>query len=102
MSKKFKKSAKEIERLQNLYQLDSDKPKESVNVVNKTAFNSSQSDNASLISNQQTVKHMAIKQDLIFLSVLIIVMMALLFGLNYLAATTSFGNWLASLVGHLF
>ena len=44
-------------------------------------------------------KHITIKKDLIFLSVLIVIMVALLFALNYFVATTSFGTWLSSLIG---
>jgi len=98
MSKKFRKSAKEIGRLQNLYQLDSNQPKESVKPVSKLASNNSESDNMHIIGNRQTVKHAVIKQDLVFVSILIVVMIALLFGLNYLATTTNFGAWLAGLV----
>lgn len=102
MSKKFRKSAKEIERLQNLYQLDSNQPKESIKPVSKLASDNSTPDSVHIIGNRQTVKHAVIKQDLVFVSILAVIMMALLFGLNYLTATTGFSGWLAGLAGQIF
>ncbi len=102
MSKKSKKSAKEIERLQNLYQLDSNQPKESIKPVNKLASDNSTPDSVHIIGNRQTIKHAVIKQDLAFVTILIVIMIALLFGLNYLTATTGFGGWLAGLAGQIF
>lgn len=95
MAKKNKKH-REANRLQSLYQQTSD-----ISSTVEVAKSETQSEEASefLASTKYAAKHITIKKDLIFLSILIVAMVALLFALNYLVATTSFGTWLTNLMG---
>ena len=95
MSRKNKKN-REFDRLQNLYQ-----PASNTSSTIESIESETKSEEASefLASTKYATKHITIKQDLIFLSVLIVIMVALLFTLNYFVATTNFGTWLSNLIG---
>ena len=97
MSKKNNKH-KEASRLQNLYQPTSDTSSTTVDAKSET-----KSDEASefLASSKYAAKHITIKKDLVFLSILIVFMVALLFALNYLITTTSFGDWVSNFISKL-
>ena len=87
MSNKAKKTAKELERLQTLYQ--SDDTKETVKQSTPVASN---------VSNTVTIaRHAAIKKELVFLVVLIIVMLALLFAVNYWASSNDLSGWISNI-----
>lgn len=89
--KKYKKTAKQWQQLQSIYGRLADN---SVDTVINSDTN---------ISGESTVsvQHQIIKRDLLALLILIAVMVAVLFLLNYLAETTSFGIWMTNLVGKI-
>lgn len=90
MSNKAKKTAKEVQRLQNLYQ--SDDTTEAVKQVIPTATDTT-------TVNVETInKHAVIKKELVFLVVLIVVMTTLLFAINlWVSKSNLLGNWISSL-----
>jgi len=97
MSKKAKKTARELQRLQNLYQ--------SANVSQPIGV--SQSSVAKSVSASGPVAvasphHGYVKRDLLMLLILLVVMVAALIGLNLLAEHTVFGTALSNLVGKMF
>jgi len=94
MSKKNEKN-REFDRLQNLYQPTSD----TLSTINSVESETKPEEASEfLASTKYATKHIATKQDLLFLVILIVIMVALLFALNYFVATTSFGTWLSSLI----
>ena len=109
MHKKNKKN-RELDRLQNLYQPTSD--------ISSTAAPTETSETSAvsqeepkeekpevsefLSSTKYTTKHLTVKRDLGFLSILILIMIVLLFGLNYLAATSNLGGWITNLFSGIF
>ena len=97
MNKKAKKAARELQRLQNLYQsANTSQPiGVSQSVVNRPAVAHGQT---ATVSHH----HGYVKRDLIVLLGLIVVMIAALIGLNLLAETTAFGAVLARMVGKIF
>ncbi len=94
MAKKNKKH-REIDRLQNLYQATSNTSSTVEDVKSETKPDES---SEFLASTKYAAKHITIKKDLMFLAVLIVVMVVLLFALNYFVATTSFGDWIFNLI----
>ena len=95
MAKKNKKH-REANRLQNLYKKTSDTSSTTDDVKSEESTDES---SEFLASAKYAAKHITIKKDLMFLSILIVIMVALLFALNYFVATTSFGTWLTNLIG---
>jgi hypothetical protein len=96
MSKKAKKAARELQRLQNLYQAANTSQPIGVSqsVVRQSAISAQSS--AGVITGHS---HAYVKRDLVTLSILIVVMVAALIGLNLLAEKTAFGTVLSNLVG---
>jgi len=97
--KNRKKAAKQLKHLQSIYGSYSSE---------KTAY-SSVEDNQSSVSTGSlsgglaigNSKYAIVKKDLVFLLILIAIIIAILFSLNYLAETTSFGIWMTNLVGKI-
>ena len=90
MSNKAKKTAKEIQRLQDLYQ--SDDTKESTKQATPV------STDTTTVNAETMSKHAVIKKELVFLVVLIIVMTTLLFAINsWVSKSDLLGNWISSL-----
>jgi len=97
MSKKAKKAARELQRLQNLYQ--------SANVSQPIGVSQNVVAKSVSAGGQTTVAsphHGYVKRDLLMLFILLVVMVAALIGLNLLAEHTAFGDVLAKLVGRIF
>ncbi|MFA5270441.1 MAG: hypothetical protein WC400_02420 [Patescibacteria group bacterium] len=97
MSKKAKKAARELQRLQNLYQ--------SANVSQPIGVSQATVAQSAITHGQvATVSphHGYVKRDLLMLFILLVVMVAALIGLNLLAEHTAFGAVLANLVGKMF
>ena len=91
MGKKHKHKLKEIERLRALYgevQAKESEPTFSTSEVSSAPVTETVSDD-----------HGYIKKDLVGLLVLIIVMLAVLVGFNWLVGNTSFAGWLIGLFG---
>jgi len=109
MSKKNKKN-RELDRLQNLYQPTSDisstttiSEVSEAPVANREELQDEKPEASEFLSStKQTTKHVAVKRDLGFLSILILIMVVLLFGINYLAANSNFGDWITKLFGGIF
>jgi len=97
MSKKAKKAARELQRLQNLYQ--SANTSQPIGVSQSTIIKSA-------INHHQTATvshhHGYVKRDLLMLFILLVIMVAALIGLNLLAENTAFGTVLAKFVGRIF
>jgi hypothetical protein len=97
MSKKAKKAARELQRLQNLYQTS--------NVSQPIGVSQSAiAKSVSAVGQTATVSphHGYVKRDLWMLLILLVVMVAALIGLNLLAEHTAFGTALSNLVGKMF
>jgi hypothetical protein len=97
MSKKAKKAARELQRLQNLYQQANTSqpigvPRPTVGPISRVGSTMA----------APTHSHMYVKRDLLTLVILLMVMVAALIGLNLLAESTPFGDVLAKLVGKIF
>jgi len=97
MSKKAKKAARELQRLQALYQQSAESqpigvPRPAVSPVSRMGSTMA----------APTHSHMYVKRDLLTLVILLVVMVAALIGLNLLAEKTAFGEVLAKLVGKIF
>lgn len=102
MGKKDKKASKEIERLQALYRQQS---AEVIPAEPRVDIKEPVPEPTVAASETKIVPvgpHAIVRRDLIFLSVLIVIMMAVLFALNYLAATTNFGDVIIRLFGGVF
>jgi hypothetical protein len=94
MGKKHKAKVKEIERLRALYgevQANANQGPASVSQVGSVS-----SVSAKVIS---TDNHDHIRKDLIGLIILIVVMVAVLIGLNWMVVSTGFSGWLIGLFG---
>lgn len=97
MSKKAKKAARELQRLQNLYQqANTSQP---IGVSSSPTVKSVASD-GQIVTTSHNYGY--VKRDLLVLFGLIVVMIAALIGLNLLAETTAFGDVLARMVGKIF
>lgn len=91
MSNKAKKTAKEVQRLQDLYQ--SDDAKESAKQE------SPMSTDTTTVNVETINKHAVIKRELMFLVVLIIVMTTLLFAINsWVSKSNLLGERISSLL----
>jgi len=104
MSKKAKKAARELQRLQALYQRSTESqglrpPFGAVGVPHPAVSPFLRADSPVATP---THSHMYVKRDLLILVVLLVVMVAALIGLNLLAESTPFGEVLAKLVGKIF
>lgn len=90
MSNKAKKTAKEIQRLQDLYQ--SDDVNESVKPATPVSVDTT------IVNAEMISKHVVIKKELVFLVVLIIVMIILLFTINsWVSRSDLLKEWISSL-----
>lgn len=107
MGKKAKKAAREIQRLRALYSIDAgdqpakskekmeqDSPETVAPVISDDISSTSQS-----TKPVEPTQHSIVRRDLIFIAFLIVIMVAVLFALNYFITTTSFGTWLYNLIG---
>lgn len=93
MSKKFKKSAKELERLANLYQKPAqDNPSEVVSIVDSSGNTQ---------TNIQAKEQMVIKHDLLTLAIVTVVVLLTMFALNYLIDNTALGGILTSAISRI-
>ena len=98
MSKKAKKAARELERLQNLYrQSNTSTP---IGAPQTVVHQPTASGGTSSVVSSHSYAY--VKRDLGLLLILLVVMVAGLIGLNLLAGSTAFGDVLAKLVGRLF
>lgn len=98
MAKKFKKTAKEIQRLSGLYQQTNQAiGAAAVPMVNPT---SGQAIEGTLAAAHMQ-KHAVIRHDLITLLIVAVIMLAALFALNYTVDHTHFGDLLTAAVGKL-
>lgn len=93
MAKKFKKSAKELERLANLYQKPTqDNSSEIVSIVDSSGNTQ---------TNIQAKEQMVIKHDLLTLAIVTVVVLLTMFALNYMVDNTAVGTWLNQVVSKL-
>ena len=90
MAKKFKKTAKEIERLSGLYQHTS----QPIGVA--SAISGSVAEGTLAAAHMQ--KHAIIRRDLITLLIVAVIMLVALFALNYAVDHTIVGTWLNQVV----
>jgi len=93
------KSNKELDRLKNLY---SNSDQESQKKDNQPDDSKTEDTSDSLVTPKQAPKHQIVKKDLGFLIILIVVMLVLLFGLNYLAANSGLGDWINQAFSGIF
>jgi hypothetical protein len=98
MSKKAKKAARELQRLQNLYQSANVSQPIGVSQAAVARPISTAGHSTAAVSHS----HIYVKRDLLTLAILIILMLAALIGLNLLAEKTAFGDVLAKMVGKIF
>lgn len=91
MAKKFKKTAREIERLSGLYQHTS----QPIGMATVTATAGGAS---GILATAHTKKHAIIRHDLITLLIVAFVMLVALFALNYFVDNTSLGTTLTNLI----
>mgnify|MGYP001068818209 CR=1 FL=1 len=99
MSKKIKKAAKELQRLQQMYG-NTAKPDEQPKVsIDKEIENTEPTGE---IAIARLTKYQLIKRDLIFLLILVVIMIAVLIGINYVLASTGLGMVLIKLLARIF
>src|SRR5680860_1417901 len=104
MGKKHKKQLKELQRLQALHQdanqsdgdfsIETQVTTVSVSSVSGTLTESTAP--SAVVSNVQ--EHGHVKKDLVFLTVLIVVMLAALIALNWAIDNTALGAWLLAIL----
>lgn len=97
MAKKFKKTAKEIQRLSGLYQQTS----QPIGVASPIIDMASGQAAEGTLAAAHNQKHAIIRRDLITLLIVAILMLAALFALNYLVDNTVVGTWLTKVVGKI-
>jgi hypothetical protein len=93
--KNRKKAQKQLRHLQSIYD------KSAMGESGLDGFVASESSATGGVLTMKQNKYSVVRRDLVFLLVLIVIMVAILFTLNYLAETTSFGTWLNGLVGKI-
>ena len=93
MGKKFKKSAREINRLASLYQ----KPVQS----NTTEMPIVQGSTSAIPTTIQTKEQAVIRHDLIVLTIVIAVVLVAMFALNYLIVNTALGGILTNAISRV-
>ena len=94
MAKKFKKAAKEIQRLSGLYQQTS----QPIGVAAPTINVASGQAAEGTLAAAHIQKHAIIRRDLITLLIVAVIMLAALFALNYAVDHTVAGTWLNQVV----
>ncbi|MBU1082949.1 hypothetical protein KKE14_00700 [Patescibacteria group bacterium] len=94
--KNNKKSAKQLRHLQAIYN-----PSKDGGGVSSDSGNTPVSSSAEGVLTMKQDKYTIVRKDLIFLIILIVVIIGILFTLNYLIQTTSFGDWMNRLVGKI-
>jgi len=101
MAKKFKKTAKEIQRLSGLYQQTSQPIGVSVTPAPVAAITPAAGEVPAVgtLAAAHVRKHAMIRHDLITLLIVAALMLAALFALNYLVDHTILGAWLTQAVG---
>ena len=101
MAKKFKKTAKEIQRLSGLYQQTSQPiGMPSVPVASAVGANPA-SMAVGTLASAHAQKHAIIRRDLISLLIVASIMLIILFALNYLIDHTSLEGILTQMVGRI-
>ncbi|MFA5967611.1 MAG: hypothetical protein WC805_03855 [Patescibacteria group bacterium] len=95
MAKKFKKTAKEIERLSGLYQQTNQHIGMSATPIASAISGSAAEGTLAAAHNQ---KHAIIRHDLITLLIVAVIMLVALFALNYAVDHTIVGTWLNQVV----
>lgn len=98
MAKKFKKTAKEIQRLSGLYQQTNQPIGVAVAPVVDPVSGQAAEGTLAAAHNQ---KHAIIRRDLITLLVVAVIMLMALFALNYLVDNTAVGTWLNQVVSKI-
>lgn len=101
MAKKFRKTARELQRLSNLYQQQTSQQIGVAPVVVATATGVADSPAEGTLAAAHMQKHAIIRRDLITLLIVAILMLAALFALNYLVDNTAVGTWLTKVVGKI-
>jgi len=94
MAKKFKKTAKEIQRLSGLYQQTS----QPIGVATPIIDSASGQAAEGTLAAAHNQKHAIIRRDLITLLIVAAIMLVALFALNYLVDNTAVGTWLNQMV----
>ncbi|MEA1909735.1 MAG: hypothetical protein U9M89_01800 [Patescibacteria group bacterium] len=101
MGKKTKHKAKELERLRQVYdQASTSTSSDKTIEVNQEIGTVVPAEGT--IANMYSKKYKMIKKDLGFLVVLLILMLAILFALNYTFAQTGWGDALVSFIAKIF
>ncbi len=91
MAKKFKKAAKELQRLSSLYQQTS----QPIGVLQTPTAQEMAGDvQIGTLAAAHAQKHAIIRHDLITLLIVAVIMLVALFALNYLVDNTAVGTWL--------
>lgn len=102
MGKKFKKTAKELQRLSSLYQSTNQQPIGVAPVsVTVAAPGANEEPAVGTLAAAHMQKHAIIRRDLITLLIVALLMLAALFALNYLVDNTIVGTWLTQVVGKI-
>ncbi|HCR42294.1 TPA: hypothetical protein DIV45_02990 [Patescibacteria group bacterium] len=94
MAKKFKKTAKEIERLSGLYKHTSQPIGVASPIVNTVSGQAAEG----TLAAAHNQKHIIIRHDLITLLIVAAIMLVALFALNYAVDHTIVGTWLNQVV----
>ncbi len=94
MAKKFKKTAKEIERLSGLYQHTSQPIGVATPIINVVSGQAAEG----TLAAAHNQKHAIIRHDLITLLIVAVIMLVALFALNYAVDHTIVGIWLNQVV----
>jgi len=97
MAKKFKKTAREIQRLSGLYQ----KPNQQIGVAVPVINIASGQAVEGTFAAAHMQKHAIIRRDLITLLIVAAIMLVALFGLNYAVDHTIVGTWLHQAVSKI-
>ena len=90
MAKKFKRTAKEIQRLSGLYQQTSQHIGVAAPVINIASGQAAEG----TLAAAHNQKHAIIRHDLITLLIVAAIMLVALFALNYAVDHTIVGTWL--------
>ena len=94
MAKKFKKAAKEIQRLSGLYQQKSQQIGVATPVIDAVSGQAAEG----TLAAAHIQKHAIIRRDLITLLIVAAIMVVALFALNYAVDHTIVGTWLNQVV----